>query len=504
MRLRLLEIEGYKMFDSKSVFEFNKDLHILIGVNGSGKSTIIEAIAIIFDRLKSYYSSNQKTLTPFDFKIEYSFVKNTVLEETSTTQETTTSIDIVSIQKIGNDEAFSIEFIVNDEPVDSIKDKYNYLPDNLIYYYAGFCETLNSIVTKNEQEAAESLYGLKDINDAPSFLKEITKSQIYIREVHFPILFLLNYLDRDGILKLTNKSFSIETIKLFFKKPPTFSNNDYADLYNLQGLLREFVLNLLPYSQPMKEIREERKHSGFELELEYHRGLLEAVENLPGQSSISRFSNTRYYAFHLLNLLYHIGLLSDITITIKDEEDNLYPIRQLSEGEQQLITIEAINKVLAKDNTILFFDEPDSFLHPQRQREILPYIEDQFQDRFSQGYAQLIITTHSPFVAQSIGFENIILFDEFGKVLNNKNVVLDTEAINEVLFGVRERFNEEIEEKLRAFKIIRNKIIGDKDYDKPTLIEIVSDLQSYGEETRVIVARELAQLNRLKGFDING
>jgi len=504
MKLRLLEIEGYKMFDSKSVFEFKKDLHILIGVNGSGKSTIIEAIAIIFDRLKSYYSSNQKTLTPFNFKIEYSFVKHTVLEESSTTQETTTSIDIVSIKKIGNDEAFSIEFTVNGEPLDSKKDKYNYLPDNLIYYYAGFCETLNKVVTKNEQEAAEILYSQKDKNDVSSFFKEVTKSQIYIRELHFPILFLLNYLDRDQVLRLTNKSFSIESIKFFFKKPPKFSNNDYTDLYNLQGLLREFVLNLLPHSQPMREVREERKHFGFELELEYHRGLLEAVENLPGQSSSLRYTDARYYAFHLLNLLDHIGLIYDIKITVKDEEDNLYPIRQLSEGEQQLITIEAINKVLTKDNTVLFFDEPDSFLHPQRQREILPYIKEQFGDRFSEGYAQLIITTHSPFVAQSIDFENIILFDESGEVLNNKTVVLDTEAINEVLFGVRERFNEDIEEKLQAFKTIRDKIIGDKEYDKPALIKIISDLQSYGEETRVIVSRELAQLSRLKGFDING
>jgi len=492
------------MFDSRHIFEFDKNLHVLIGVNGSGKSTLIEAIAIIFDQLKSYYLDKHHVFNSFDFKIEYTFVNQTIVEETSTTQETSTSIDLVSIKKTGNSEVLAIDFTVNGEPITERKVKYNYLPDNLIYYYAGFCETLNNIISKNEEKAAQVLYNIKDKQDASSLFKEIRKSQIYTREVHFPMLFLLNYLDRDQVLKLTNKSFSIESILFTFGKPPSFSNTDFNDLYNLQGLLRSFLINLLPHSQPMRELKDGKKHIGFELELEYHRGLIEAVEELPGQTKSSRYSDSKHYAFHLLNLLYHIGLLKNITVKIKDADDAHYPIRQLSEGEQQLITIEAINKVLCKDKTVLFFDEPDSFLHPQRQREIIPFIESQYIERFSSDYTQLLITTHSPYLAQSVDFENIILFDASGKILNNKKTVLDTTAINEVLFGVKERFKEEIEDELDLFKKFRDQILNDQNFDESLLKQILVNLQSYGEETRIIVSRELAQLKRLKGFDING
>ena len=61
--------------------------------------------------------------------------------------------------------------------------------------------------------------------------------------------------------------------------------------------------------------------------------------------------------------------------TITDEKDKTYSIDDFSEGEQQLIVLDAIKKVICADNSVLFLDEPDAYLHPQRQREIIPYLK---------------------------------------------------------------------------------------------------------------------------------
>jgi predicted ATP-binding protein involved in virulence len=145
-------------------------------------------------------------------------------------------------------------------------------------------------------------------------------------------------------------------------------------------------------------------------------------------------------------------------------------------------------------------DEPDSFLHPQRQRELFPHLKG----LFSESYTQIIATTHSPFVAQSVPFENIILFNKDGKLIDKKEVVLDTEAINSVLFNVPERFNDSIMEKLKEFDNYRDSIFRGEEINLEAMRLNVEELQKLGEETRVIIARELSRLKRLKGFDING
>ena len=44
MRLKMLEIQGFKSFPDKTKLTFNHDITAVIGPNGSGKSNISDAI----------------------------------------------------------------------------------------------------------------------------------------------------------------------------------------------------------------------------------------------------------------------------------------------------------------------------------------------------------------------------------------------------------------------------------------------------------------------------
>ena len=71
MRLKSLYIRDYKILQDFSI-DFTSNLSVLIGENGSGKSSIIECLAYIFGHLHKYFVLDDKTAEFIDgYKINY-------------------------------------------------------------------------------------------------------------------------------------------------------------------------------------------------------------------------------------------------------------------------------------------------------------------------------------------------------------------------------------------------------------------------------------------------
>ena len=60
MRLKSLHIEDYGILQNFDI-DFQNNLSVLIGENGSGKSSIIECRAYIFGHLHTYFVLGDKT-----------------------------------------------------------------------------------------------------------------------------------------------------------------------------------------------------------------------------------------------------------------------------------------------------------------------------------------------------------------------------------------------------------------------------------------------------------
>lgn len=236
--------------------------------------------------------------------------------------------------------------------------------------------------------------------------------------------------------------------------------------------------------------------------IEYHKELIDSIHELGDWEAGYIEENDSFLLFQIFNLLLEVGILSDIHVTIKHEnDDKAFNIYELSEGEQQLITIASIKEFLLNDNSLLLLDEPDAFLHPKRQRQLIPHLKS----ILGGSKTQILLASHSPFIAQAVDSENVLLFNPTKP--EAKSVDKDLLSYNSIvseIFDVESDFSTDIQQLIADFKSYRTKILKDEEFDIVELKKLIEKLSNKGEEVKNIVARELSQLQRLKNFDLNG
>ena len=149
MQITSLYIDDYKLLKKFNI-NFSKDVSILIGVNGSGKSTILETIAQIFS--DAYLKEKSK----FGFKLTYEIRVEEILEQTTTSAEFKTEylkIEISSSMKGEN-----LIYKINDKKLKEteIEQKFGYLekilPSNIVIYYSGLAEIMKQICLPHDEK----------------------------------------------------------------------------------------------------------------------------------------------------------------------------------------------------------------------------------------------------------------------------------------------------------------------------------------------------------------
>lgn len=113
----------------------------------------------------------------------------------------------------------------------------------------------------------------------------------------------------------------------------------------------------------------------------------------------TKFCRKLFYFLFIAFMPKNKKLISKIEIKFNNKD-----VKKLSEGEKKLILIKCMTTVLAKKNSLLLLDEPDSSLHIHRKKEIKDIID--VENRTT------ILTTHSPKLLKEFSDENIFILND--------------------------------------------------------------------------------------------
>ncbi len=347
MQLISLYIKKYNHLEDFTI-EFKQQLSVIIGVNGSGKSSILEVLAQIF----SAVYLNEKA--SFGFKLNYEL--GSVLVELSAEKGG-------KIIKMNGEDAINRQL----------------LPNNVVVYYSGLSDKMEKLCKPHEDRQRDD-FKKGDLSKRPFF---------YYRPENFKMFLFTLFAFEFG----STKDFILEKIKLSglnsfnieINKPPKWKKikGKADDLWGLEGKTRNFCDKLAEFSD--KTILDTRSDNFIKYSFNSIEKLYEIKNAYYKENQI----------FEHLDMLLYEDMLGKITLLL-EKQGQIFESDALSEGEKQIIAIRGINDLLINENTLLLFDEPDTYLHPSWQgqfmEEIIKYSEN----------AQFVITTHSPNIISSL------------------------------------------------------------------------------------------------------
>lgn len=491
MKLNSLYIDNYKLLKNFSI-NFKKDVSILIGINGSGKSSILETIAQIFS------DAILKEKSKFGFKIVYELRLEEVIEETTTTSEFKTDYIAVEISasKQGEELAYKV-YSGSDiiEKVEEIEKRFNrferILPSNIVIYYSGQSEIMKNICSPHDQLLAKNYRDGNKITYRPFF---------YFEPALFDIILisLLSY-EFGDVPKFLNDRAKINNLQsiTFRLKKPSWARGKAEKFWGAKGEVKSFLEFLDGIGSPLvidENTPTKGRIGNVVIEVFQDEYLIITIIGQEKLFEIREHFVEEKELFKMLNALYIEGLWEDAKFSfVKIEEDKPSSFGVLSEGEQQAITIKGLTELVTSENTLFLFDEPDTYLHPSWQRNFIDELI-QFVEASTTNMSQFLVTTHSPQLLSNANPEKSeVQIMEDGEIvkITPKYYGKDISTILYEMMGV-ERRNKKV---AKALSVLFNHIEDEKLDEAKTEFQKLSEL--LGDDDPAIV-RARTQLEYLE------
>ena len=358
MKLKSLYIKKYKNLSGTYNFEKSNAYIALIGLNGSGKSNLLEAISIVFDGIVNKNGSG----IPFDYEIEYELNGHIYARKKG------------QAKKDGK----------------KCKAKELELPSSVIACYSG--EDLRLWHTAFENYHMDYFNeAVKRSYSSPRFL--------YVNKYCWKIaLISLVCSNNPEVKSFLKKTLNISTpidVELEFAiddaKKEAFQTHTALSWFN--RITHEGLIGINLNTIATTDIFVEGKQV---LESEKSKYIFNFLYLLSQPKKNDRNKIDK--------------LINEIKVSV-NVEGNKIDFDNLSEGEKKLILIECITKVLGDENSLVLLDEPDAHTHIAMKKDLLKLI--------SEFEGQTIMTTHSPMFLNKHwnGFvENNIFYMHDGKI----------------------------------------------------------------------------------------
>jgi restriction system-associated AAA family ATPase len=452
----------------------------LVGINGSGKSNLLEVICEIFYYLDDYVLSEGKPIkdfkTPFGFEISYSLditfqlARSGHLEKIQRLNwEGTRDTNVRVIKEAGELPFISLytkdkTFVENDSDPEVF-----ILPNHIIAYSSGQNELLSNPYIK----ASYRYFQLLDRQLSNNTNFDLGLNRLFFLDYDSCQLALLcNYLFAElnnvslitGLLEL-DKERPLDSFRLTIRFK-NYRNNSFK----LPLAIENAILNLKACATIIEE-EQDTNGNRSELRLAYYfdSELRKAFQRKFG-SAIALYRDLYY--LKLLNIHLHPvdtrTRIKNAPSATYDNLSNLIPVppinklvfnldkvrlrkkssgeiikyRNLSDGEHQMMHVLGSVILLNTSGSILLYDEPETHFNPQWRSKLITLInsaarEKQQVDRIRK--QEIVITSHSPFIVSDCRKERVFIFEK-GKCKNPdvNTFGASVNLITHKIFGQRE------------------------------------------------------------------
>ncbi len=406
MRIDSLYIEDFKNLKQFKIDLDENELNtVLLGQNATGKSNFIETLVLIFKYLDLSKAGSTPRFPEFEYEIKYKCREHNI--------KITCKIDEKTRKP-------SYEIYVNEEK-QSYKsfftNKEIYLPKYVFTYYSGISNKLKEHFDENQR----NFYNKAKAKGVTKDDVEDFRRMFYVQLVHSYFVLLAFYtFEEEKTKKFLSEYLNIENLEsiLFkFQKPEWQKKTDFQDefMWGAEGLVREFLEKLWEVSLAPIDIFEDYKESFRDSSNKQKEFLYLFVPTKEKLQELNKFYHTNTELFKALESTYISDLIDEVRVKVKKKNvKNEITFKELSEGEQQLLTVLGLLKFTKDKETLVLLDEPDTHLNPLWKWHYLDLLNDIYRnDSETESLDEtthIIINTHDPLVIGGLKKEQIRIF----------------------------------------------------------------------------------------------
>ncbi|HEX8381817.1 MAG TPA: AAA family ATPase [Sphingomonas sp.] len=387
-RFRLVELwigEFKNLRDYRVEFDPAHAIDIVLGWNGTGKSNLFEALVVIFRDL--LMARGKLPATEFAYRIRYEIGGRTV--ELSWSPEgkrqlTAKAGEAGRLVKIGRD----------DIP----------LPRFVFGYYSGPTNRLAEHFRPLDREHYQRL--VESASDDPAeMLRLLEERRFFCAEVHHAKYVMLGYFHKEDevISQFLRERLRIVGFgaAVFVIRKPDWAQpgEDASTFWGARGVVRHFLerlrrIALAPLrilatvDEGYRQTREEQLHF-----------LIPDAEHL--RLLADEYPDARTF-FLALESADFSRMVREVKVSVVVDGAGRVgtPIlfREMSEGEQQLLTVLGLLRFTKSHDSLVLLDEPDTHLNPHWSIDYLDLLGRIMDDGEDLATSQILMSTHDPLV----------------------------------------------------------------------------------------------------------
>ncbi len=427
MQIKSVSIKEFRNLKDFKI-DFSQSKTVLIGQNASGKSNFLEAIVLIFKQL-DFFDNEIKKEHWFEYEIIYKIREHTIKisRKLENGKEKNEYKFCKSKDLLGND-------VWKDIPKFNEK-KDEYLPKYVFAYYSGLGNgnRLEEYFEEYQRKFAEDAMKIKDgrVPKPPRLF--------YAELIHSQLSLFSFFIDNQPlILKLLKDNLSIEDLQTVFLtiQEPNWSTLEKKKkdpkFFGSQGVVKD-LLEYLHDNVAFAPFRDKIENKSRLWEKKGKKTLDVVYLYFNDFEKIRKFIRdktwTSFDFFHILNTANVSKLITKegIKIRVKKKYADRILFKDLSEGEQQLLTVLGLMRFTYTEEALFLLDEPDTHLNALWQWQYMKFIEIVLQDKDKdkdKSNVQVILASHSPLTMGSLEKENVRRFMQ----LNDKLIAVEPDV----------------------------------------------------------------------------